>query len=69
MGWFALVLGVVVAVVFVWRWRSLAGRQRRSMLLCRRAGLDFTPLDLFGDAAWLPFPLFGHERSGTENVV
>ena len=39
------------------------------MLLCQRAGVDFAPLDLFGDTAWLPFPMFGRQKSGTENVV
>ncbi len=39
------------------------------MLLSRRAGLDFSPLDPFPDTAWLPFPVFGYERKGTENVV
>ena len=39
------------------------------MLLCQRAGLDFAPVDLFGDTAWLPFPIFGRQRHGTENVV
>jgi hypothetical protein len=39
------------------------------MLLCRRAGLDFAPMDLSPDTAWLPFPMFGRVRSGTENVV
>jgi hypothetical protein len=68
-GWFTLALGVAVAVVFAWRLRWLAGRQRRLMLLCRRAGLHFAPLDTFLDTAWLPFPMFGRERSGTENVV
>jgi hypothetical protein len=39
------------------------------MLLCQRAGLDFAAVDLFGDTAWLPFPMFGRQRHGTENVV
>lgn len=39
------------------------------MLLCQRAGLDFEPLDLSDDTAWLPFPMFGRARRGTENVV
>jgi hypothetical protein len=39
------------------------------MLLCRHAGLDFAPLDLRLDTAWLPFPMFGHPKHGTENVV
>lgn len=59
-----------VALAGVW-WRRRAGidRQRRLMLLCRRAGLGFAPLDLSPDTAWLPFPMFGHPRHGTENVV
>jgi hypothetical protein len=39
------------------------------MFLCRRAGLEFAPLDLAPDTAWLPFPMFGHSEHGTENVV
>ena len=39
------------------------------MHLCERAGLDFAPLDLRPDTAWLPFPMFGHPEHGTENVV
>lgn len=39
------------------------------MLLCQHAGLDFAPLDLRLDTAWLPFPMFGHPKHGTENVV
>ncbi|MGH2635344.1 MAG: hypothetical protein ACRDHU_04275 [Actinomycetota bacterium] len=52
-----------------WRWRTGAARQRKLMLLCQRAGLDFAALDLFGDTAWLPFPMFGRPQHGTENVV
>lgn len=68
-GWFTLGLVVVTVVVLAWRARSRAGRQRRLMLICHRAGLDFAPLDPFPDSAWLPFPMFGVERHGTENVV
>ena len=66
-----LVLPLVVAVIgrAWWRWRRGTARQRRLMLLCRRAGLGFAPLDLRPDTAWLPFPIFGYERHGTENVV
>jgi hypothetical protein len=39
------------------------------MLVCQRAGLDFAPMDLNPDTAWLPFPMFGRPRHGTENVV
>jgi Protein of unknown function (DUF3137) len=65
------VFGLVAAVCVGVASRRLrgAGRQRRLMLLCQRAGLDFAPLDLFGDTSWLPFAMFGRERSGTENVV
>jgi hypothetical protein len=68
----ALVLGaVMVASVAVgwWRVRRGAARQRRLMLLCRRAGLAFAPLDPFPDTSWLPFPMFGRARHGTQNVV
>src|SRR4051794_18617975 len=39
------------------------------MLLCQRAGLEFAAMDLATGTAWLPFPVFGRSRSGTENVV
>jgi hypothetical protein len=39
------------------------------MFLCRRAGLEFAPLDPSPGTAWLPFPMFGHPRQGTENIV
>jgi hypothetical protein len=65
----ALVVAAVALSRLAWRWRRGASRQRRLMLLCERAGVDFAPLDLFQDTAWLPFPMFGRARSGTENVV
>jgi hypothetical protein len=64
-----LAVAAVVLVGLGWRWRRSAARQRRLMLLCQRAGLEFAPLDLSPDTAWLPFPMFGRPRSGTENVV
>ncbi len=69
MGWLALAGIVVALVVGWWRLRRGTARQRKLMLLCRRAGLDFAPVDLFADTAWLPFPMFGRPRHGTENVV
>jgi hypothetical protein len=69
MGWFTIAAIVVAVAVGGWRLRRRASRQRRLMLLCQRAGLDFAPMDLFGDTAWLPFPMFGRPQHGTENVV
>jgi hypothetical protein len=70
MEWLAFVLVAAVALVGAWwRWHRGAARQRRLMLLCQRAGLDFAPMDLFGDTAWLPFPMFGRPKHGTENLV
>jgi hypothetical protein len=65
-----ILIGTAAALAGVW-WRRRAGidRQRRLMLLCRRAGLGFAPLDPSPDTAWLPFPMFGHPQHGTENVV
>jgi hypothetical protein len=63
-----VVVAAVVAGVW-WRRRGSIDRQRRLMLLCRRAGLEFAPLDLSPDTALLPVPMFGHPRQGTENVV
>jgi hypothetical protein len=67
--WLIIFLGVAVIGQAWWRRRRSGARQRRLMHLCRRAGLDFAPLDLRPDTAWLPFPMFGHQRHGTENVV
>jgi hypothetical protein len=68
--WLGFVVVVVLALAGAWwRWHRGAARQRRLMLLCQRAGLDFAPMDLFGDTAWLPFPMFGRPKHGTENVV
>jgi hypothetical protein len=69
MKWLALAVLLVALGWRGWRWRRTGARQRRLMLLCQRAGLDFAPLDLAPDTAWLPFPMFGRAKSGTENVV
>jgi hypothetical protein len=69
MTWVLLGAAAVAGVVFWWKRVRGASRQRRLMLLCDRAGLDFAPLDLQGASVWLPFPMFGRERSGAENVV
>ena len=70
MGWLIAAIGAVASIVAPWwRFRHRAARQRRLMHLCDRAGLDFAPMDLAPDTAWLPFPIFGRERHGTENVV
>ena len=69
MRWLALALVALALARVVWGWRRGASRQRRLMLLCRRAGLGFAPLDPFSDTAWLPFPMFGRPKHGTENVV
>jgi len=68
-GWFLLLVPVTAVAALWWRRRRHGARQREIMLLCRRAGLGFAPLDLRGDTAWLPFPMFGMAVSGTENVV
>ena len=65
----AFVAGVASAIVYWRRHRAAGERQRRLMHLCERAGLAFAPMDLAPDTAWLPFPIFGHLRRGTENVV
>lgn len=63
-----LVVGVALGWSW-WRWRGAGTRQRRLMLFCQRAGLEFAPVDPFPDTGWLPFPKFGRARHGTENVV
>jgi hypothetical protein len=69
MRWLILSLAVAAIGQAWWRRRRSGARQRRLMHLCRRAGLDFAPLGLRPDTAWLPFPMFGYPRHGTENVV
>jgi hypothetical protein len=65
-----LVAFLAVAVRGGWRsfrWRS---RQRQLMLLCERAGLRFSPVDLDGAAAWMPFRwVLRGNWVGAENVV
>jgi hypothetical protein len=70
MRWVALAVAVVAAAaVGGWRLRRSLSRQRRLMLLCRRARLDFAAMDLFETTTWLPFPMFGPTGHGTENLV
>ena len=61
---------IVLAVLAIgqawWRRHRDAARQRRLMLLCQHAGLEFTPMDLRLDTAWLPFPMFGPEARDRE---
>jgi len=61
---------LVVGAIGGWRafrWRS---RQRQLMLLCQRAGLRFSPIDLDGAATWMPFRwLLRGNWVGAENVV
>jgi hypothetical protein len=63
---------VVLVAVAAWAWyrvRRRHDRQRKLMLLCDAAGLEFAPLDTFLETAWLPFAFFGRTPSGTSNVV
>lgn len=69
MEWLVFAVAVVAVGLAWWRHRRSSARQRRLMLLCQHAGLAFAPLDLRLDTAWLPFPMFGHPKHGTENVV
>ena len=61
---------LVVSAIGGWRalrWRS---RQRTLMLLCERAGLRFSPVDLGGASAWMPFRwVLRGNWVGAENVV
>jgi hypothetical protein len=66
---FAVLAAFTSLVVVWWRLKRRGERQRALMLLCQRAGLEFGAMDLATGTAWLPFPMFGRSRSGTENVV
>jgi hypothetical protein len=59
----------VVGAVAWWRRHGREARQRRLMRLCRRAGLDFAPLDPFPDTTWVAHPRFAHPEQRAENVV
>jgi hypothetical protein len=69
MKWLVLAVVAIGIARLALRWRRGVDRDRRLMLLCQRAGLDFAPLDLSPDTAWLPFPMFGRPQHGTANVV
>jgi hypothetical protein len=69
MKWLIWVVVAAGVTTVWWRRRGRAARQRQLMLLCRRVGLEFAPLDPFPDTQWLPFPIFGHPTRGSENVV
>jgi hypothetical protein len=70
MRWLLFAFVVVIAAAVAWRRaQGHRDRQRRLMLLCDAAGLDFAPLDLSLDTAWLPFAMFGRSPSDTANVV
>jgi hypothetical protein len=64
----AVVMAAGVAWVWVRVWRS-HDRQRKLMVLCEAAGLEFAPLDPFPDTGFLPFEMFGRTPSETSNVV
>jgi hypothetical protein len=65
----ALAIGVTAAVTMAFRAGRLMRRQRELMSLCRRAGLQFQPVDPFDDL-WQPFRLLGQgEHRRTENAV
>ena len=50
-------LGGALAVAAGGGWRAFRGRDRsrQLMLLCARAGLEYSPSDPFPDTLWLPF--------------
>jgi len=63
---------VALAVVCAGAWRAVRrrGRARGLMLVCQRAGLEFSPIDPFPDTLWLPFRWLGEGRwTRAENVV
>jgi hypothetical protein len=70
MGWWLVGAAIVASVVAVWRARRRHGRARSLMLLCRRADLEYSPVDPFPDTLWLPFRWLGEGRwARSENVV
>jgi hypothetical protein len=55
MGWLWLACAVMLAGAGVLVARRTRSRERELMTLCRRAGLEFLPVDPFPDTLWLPF--------------
>jgi hypothetical protein len=56
--------------VAVWRAVRRRDRARQLMLLCHRAGIEFSPIDPFPDTLWLPFRWLGEGRwTRAEHVV
>jgi hypothetical protein len=66
-----VLLGVaVVATVAALRLRRGDARQRALLVLCRRAGVEFSVIDPFEDTLFLPFRMFGRgDVRGSVNVV
>lgn len=63
-------LAVAAAGIAVWRVTSRHDRTRQLMLLCRRADLEYAPVDPFADTLWLPFRwLEGGRWVRAEHVV
>jgi hypothetical protein len=62
MGWLIWAGAAVVVVVAVVRLASHRSRQRALMLVCRRAGVSFMPVDPFPDTLWMPFTWLGEGR-------
>lgn len=63
---------LAVAVAGIAGWRAVRRRERAYalMLLCRRADLDYSPLDPFDDTLWMPFRwLVGGRWVRAEHVV
>lgn len=54
-GWLPIVAVAVCAAAGAWRLVRRHGRDRRLMLLCRRADLEYSAVDPFPDTLWLPF--------------
>jgi hypothetical protein len=55
-------LALAAAWAAGWRVFRRHDRARQLMLLCHRAGLEFSPIDPFPDTLWLPFRWLGGGR-------
>jgi hypothetical protein len=65
-----LIALLVVGAIGAWRALRARSRQRSLMLLCQRAGLRFSPVDLHGASAWMPFRwVLRGNWAGAENVI
>jgi hypothetical protein len=65
-------VAIVMGAGAAWAWYRVSrryDRQRKLMMLCEAAGLEFTRMDTFPQTGFLPSVLFGRAPSGPSNMI